>query len=100
MKKKKKKNSTKHVQDFMAVLITCKSDEDSIKDEIAITRTFSDQWGPQGWVTLMPIVESGPKLNLSEILCRSLLSAIFMKIQSRMNAIVRQHFSNYISMGD
>ena len=29
----------KFVQDFMAVLIICKSDEDSIKNEIAIIQT-------------------------------------------------------------
>ena len=36
---------------------------------------FRSLWGPQEWVTLMPIVESGPKLNLYEILGMSLLSA-------------------------
>ena len=34
-------------------------------------------------VTLMPIVETGPKLNLSEILCLSSLSASLMKCQSQ-----------------
>ena len=29
----------KLIQDFIAVLITCKSDEDSIKNEIAIIQT-------------------------------------------------------------
>ena len=38
-------------------------------------------WGPQEHITLMSIVETGPKLNLSDILC--MLSASLM-IQSEM----------------
>ena len=60
------------VLDFMAVIITCKSEEDSIKNETLSSGQiflWGRLWGPQSWKILMPIVESGPKSNLSEILC-------------------------------
>ena len=38
---------------------------------------FIRLWGPQGWVTLMPIAETGPKSNLPKILCLPSLSAKF-----------------------
>ena len=57
------------VQDFIAVLITCKSDVDSIKNEIAILQTtLSGLWGPQGQVTLMLIVESGPLEHVQDLM--------------------------------
>ena len=54
------------VQDVIAVLIICKSDEDLIKTEESIVRTifFFSLLDPQGQVTLMSIVETGPNANL------------------------------------
>ena len=41
----------------------------------------------------MPIVKTGPKSNLSKILCPSLLSASLMKIQYKMKSLLSgQHF--------
>ena len=42
----------------MVVLITCKSDENSIKNKITVVRTFSEKNGTQGRVTLMPVVKN------------------------------------------
>ena len=70
----------KLVQDLMAVLITYKSDEDLIKHKIAIIlTTFSSLWGPQVQVTLMPIVKSGSKSDLSKIYACHYLK-VLMKI--------------------
>ena len=55
-------------------------------------------WGPLGWVTLIPIVKSGPNFNLSEILCLSLLFACSMEIQLKMKS--GQHLPHYMSVGD
>ena len=75
----------------MAVLITCKSDEDLIKNEIAIVqKTFSKIYGASR-TTLMLIVETGPKSNLTEILCLSSFGVDSIKIEV---AIVRQTFSS------
>ena len=53
-------------EDFMAVLITCKSDEDPIKKNRYRPDNISRSLrSPQGRITLMPVVESGPKSNLS-----------------------------------
>ena len=51
---------------------------------------FRSLWGPQGRITFMPIVETGSKSNLSEILCLSSLSASFM---IKIVAIVRTTLS-------
>ena len=74
----------KLVQNVMAVCIICKSDEDLIKNEVAIVWTlFSCLLDPQGQVTLMPIVETGPKSYLSNILSMSKFSASLMKIHQK-----------------
>ena len=67
---------------FMPVLAICKFDKDPIKNEFAT-----------GQVTLMWIVQSAPKSNLSKIFWLSSLPANLMKIQSKMKSISsRQHF--------
>ena len=56
----------------------------------------------QGQVTPKRIVQSGPKTNLSEILCLSFLPASLMKIKYKMKALsCSQHFFHYMckSMG-
>ena len=84
-------------QDFMAVLITCKNEEDPIKNEGARVFTtlyinFSDSQGL--------VVVSGRILNSSKLSCISLLSARMKMIQSKMNELEwSQDFSHYKSMG-
>ena len=71
------------VQDFMVVLITCKNEEDPIKNEGARVFTtlyinFSDM---QGQITLGLVVVSGRILNSSKLSCISSLSARMKMIQ-------------------
>ena len=61
---------------------------------------FRSLWSAQGRVTLMPIVKSGPKSNLSEILWLSSLLASLMRILSKIKSLLPgQHFPYYTSMG-
>ena len=58
---------------------------------------------PQGQVTLMPLNETGPKSNLSKILCLTSLSACLMKILSNIKSLSSgQYFPHnmYLTMGD
>ena len=90
------------VQDFMVVLITCKNEEDPIKNEGARVFTtlyinFSDT---QGQITLELKVVSGRNLKSSKLSCISSLSARMKMIQSKMNELEwSQHFYHYKSMG-
>ena len=92
-------------QDFMHVLIICQFDEDPIRNEISISQTtFSPLYvygRLKGQVTCMRIVWSGPKSNLSKILCPSSLSASLMKIPSKIKSTIftGQHFPYHMSMG-
>ena len=83
----------KLVQDFMVVLITCKNEEDLIKNEGARVFTtlyttlyinFSDT---QGQITLGLVVVSGRILNSSKLSCISSLSATMKMIQSKMTEL-------------
>ena len=86
----------------MIVLITCKNEEDPIKNEGARVFTtlyikFSDT---QGQITLGLVVVSDRNLNSSKLSCISSLSARMKMIQSKMNELEwSQHFSHYKSMG-
>ena len=78
----------------MAVLVTCKFDDNSIKNESAIVPTtfpplyvYGKNYGSQGHVALKRISQSGPKSNSSEILCLSWLSASLDIIRSNMKAL-------------
>ena len=93
----------------MAILVTCKFDEDPIKSDVALHRTtffihYKTMWkffDAQGQVTPNRIVLSRPNLNFIELLCLSWLSASFMKIRSKMKTLsIGQHFSHYKLMGD
>ena len=78
----------------MAVLITCKYDAESIKNETAIDRTAKSM-GLQSRVTLMLIVATEPKSNVS------LLSARLMKVPIKMKSLSSgQHLPHYMFMGD
>ena len=67
----------------MVVLITCKNEEDPIKNEGArvfttVYSTFSDA---QGQITLESVVVSGLNLNSSKLSCMSSLPARMRMIE-------------------
>ena len=86
----------------MVVLVTCKNEEDLIKNEGASVFTtlyinFSDA---QGQITLGSVVVSGWNLNSSKLWCMSSLSARIRMIESKMKELeCSQDFSHYKSMG-
>ena len=86
----------------MDVLITCKYEEDRIKNEGARVDTtlysnFSDE---QGQITLVLVSVSGRNLNSSKLSCMSSLPARMRMIDSKMKELeCSQDFSHYKSMG-
>ena len=86
----------------MNVLITCKYEEDPIKNRGARVFTtlyvnFSDA---QGQITLESVVVSGRNLNSSKLLCMSSLPARMRMIESKMEELeYSQDYSHYKSMG-
>ena len=86
----------------MVVPVTCKNEEDPIKNEGARVFTtlcinFSDA---QGQMTLELVVVSGRNSNLSKLLCMSSLPARMRMIESNMKELeCSQDFSHYKSMG-
>ena len=92
----------KLVQDFMVVLLTCKNEEDPIKNRGArVFKTlyinFSDV---QGQITLVLVVVSGRNLNSSKLSCMASLPARIRLIKSKLKELeCSQDFSIYKSMG-
>ena len=90
------------IQDFMVVLLTCKNEEDPIKNRDARVFTtlyinFSDV---QGQITLVLVVVSGRNLNSSKLSCMSSLPARMRLIKSKMKELeCSQDFSHYKSLG-
>ena len=86
----------------MVVLLTCKNEEDPIKDRGAsVFRTlyinFSDA---QGQITLELVAVSGRNLNSFKRSCMSSLPARMRMIDSKMKELeCLQDFSHYKSMG-
>ena len=86
----------------MVVLVTCKNEEDQIKNEgarvfITLYNNFSDM---QGQITLGLVVVSGRNLNSSKLSCMSSLSVRMKMFESKMKEFEgSQHFSHYKSMG-
>ena len=86
----------------MNVLITCKYEEDPIKNRGARVFTtlyinFSDM---QGQITLESVVVSGRNLNSSKLSCMSSLPARLRMIESKMKELeCSQDYSHYKSMG-
>ena len=86
----------------MVVLVTCKNEEEPIKNEGARVFTtlyinFSDA---QGQITLQSVVVSGRNLNSSKLSCIVLLPARMRMIESKMKEVeCSQDFSHYKSMG-
>ena len=86
----------------MVVLLTCKNEEDLIKNRGARVFTtlyikFSDA---QGQITLELVAVSGLNLNSSKLSCMSSLPARMRIINSKMKELeCSQDFSHYKSMG-
>ena len=86
----------------MVVLVTCKNEEDPIKNEGArvVTTLSIDFSDPKGQLTPKSVMESCQNSNSSKLLWLVLLSARIKKIHPKMNALVwSQYFSHYKSMG-
>ena len=86
----------------MDVLVTCKYEEDPIKNEgsrvdTTLYSNFSDaQWQ----ITLVLVSVSGRNLNSSKLSCMSSLPARMRMIDSKMKELeCSQDFSHYKSMG-
>ena len=88
-------------RDFMVVLLTCKNEEDPIKNRGARVFTtlyinFSDA---QGQITLELVAVSGRNLNSSKLSCMSSLPARMRMINSKMKELeCSPDFSHYTSM--
>ena len=86
----------------MDVLVTCKYEEDPIKNEGARVDTtlYSNFSDAQGQITLVLVSVSGRNLNSSKLSCMSLLPARMKKIQLKMKVLeCSQDISHYKSMG-
>ena len=90
------------VRDVMDVLVTCKYEEDRIKNRGARVSTtlyvkFSDA---QGQMTLKSVAVSGRNLNSSKLSCMSSLPARMRMIDLKMKELeCSLDFSHYKSMG-
>ena len=86
----------------MYVLLTCKYEEDLIKNEGARVDTtlYSNFSDAQGQITLVLVSVSGRNLNSSKLSCMSSLPARMRMIDSKMKELqCSQDFSHYKSMG-
>ena len=85
----------------MDVLVTCKYEEDPIKNEGAtvVTTLYSNFSDAQGQITLVLVSVSGRNLNSSKLSCMSSLAARMRMIDSKMKELeCSQDFSHYKSM--
>ena len=83
-------------------LITCKYEEDPIKNEGArvVTTLYINISDAQGQITLVLVVVSGRNLNSSKLSCMSSLPARMRMINSKMKELeCSQDFSHDKSMG-
>ena len=86
----------------MNVLLTCKYEEDPIKNEGAtVVRTlYSNFSDAQGQITLVLVSVPGRNLNSSKLSCMSSLPARMRMIDSKMKELeCSQDFSHYKAMG-
>ena len=86
----------------MYVLVTCKYEEDPIKNEGArvVTTLYSNFSDAQGQITLVLVSVSGRNLNSSKLSCMSSLPARRRMVKSKMKELeCSQDFSHYKSMG-
>ena len=85
----------------MVVLVTCKYEDDLIKNEgdRVFTTVYINFSEAQGQITLELVLVSGPNLNSSKLSCMSWSPARMKMIQSKMKGLEwSQHFSHYKSM--
>ena len=90
------------VRDVMDVLVTCKYEENPIKNEGARVDTtlYSNFSDAQGQITLVLVSVYGRNLSSSKLSCMSLLPARMRMIESKMKELeCSQDFSHYKSMG-
>ena len=73
----------------MNVLVTCKYEEDPIKNRGArvLTTLYVNFSDAQGQITLELVVVSGRNLNSSKLSCMSLLPARMRMIESKMKEL-------------
>ena len=86
----------------MNVLVTCKYEEDPIKNRgpRVFTTLYVNFSGGQGQITLESVVVFGRNLNSSKLSCMSSLSAKMRMIESKMMELeCSQDYSHYESMG-
>ena len=86
----------------MGFLLTCKNEEDPMKNEGArvVTTLFSNFSDAQGELTRKLVMESCANSSSCELLWLVLLSAKMKKIHQKMKVLEwSQHFSHYKSMG-
>ena len=86
----------------MDVLVTCKYEEDPIKNEgtRVDTTLYSNFSDAQGQITLVSVSVSSRNLNSSKLSCMSFLPARMRMIKSKMKELeCSQDFSHYKSMG-
>ena len=86
----------------MNLLVTCKYEEDPIKNEGAtvVTTLYSNFSDAQRQITLVLVSVSGRNLNSSKLSCMSLFPARMRMIASKMKELeCSQDFSHYKSMG-
>ena len=86
----------------MDVLVTCKYEEDPIKNEGArvVTTLYSNFSDAQGQITQVSVLVSSRNLNSSKLLFMSSLPARMRMIDSKMKELeCSQDFSQYKSMG-
>ena len=86
----------------MVVLVTCKNEEDPMKNNGARFFHYKSKGifpDAQGQLTPQSEVEPGRNSNSSEMLWLSLLPARMKKIQSKMKLLEWPHFPHYNSMG-
>ena len=84
----------------MCVLVTCKYEEDPIKNEGArvVTTLYSNFSGAQGQITLVLVSVSGRNLNSSKLSCMSSLPARMRMIDSKMKELECSQDSPIISL--
>ena len=90
------------VRDVMDVLITCKYEEDPIKNRGArvFTTLYLNFPDAQGQISPESVVVSGRNLNSSKLSCMSSLPARMRMIESKMKELeCSQDYSHYKSMG-
>ena len=86
----------------MDVLVTCKYEEDPIKNEGArvVTTLYSNFSDAQGQIILVLVSVSGRNFNSFKFSCMSSLPARIRMIDSKMKGVeCSQDFSHYKSMG-